>query len=194
MLQLNRLPFVLGLTIWDLSLSSEADPDFNEFACVISSWNSNKSPVRNTALFTAPLHQLLTEDCGEMRRQPVLGRHRGVVLINDLLVATFGLRLLLRDTGRLQRRTGGAGGSRLIPELFRLLLNIRRTGVFGREMEVLGSSVTADAAESGTVAVVAADDDADEEFNSSWELSLDEEQLQKRNSEALSWSCGLVAK
>lgn len=93
--------------------------------------------------------------------------------MNDLLVATFGFKLLLRDTGKLQRRTGGAGGSRLMPVLFKLLLllfNSLRTGVFGREMEVLGGVCSA---------VLLVDEEADE-FNSSWELSLDEEQLQMR--------------
>lgn len=75
----------------------------------------------------------------------MLGLHSGVVLINDLLPdteeeavdpATF--RLLLRDTGRLHLRMGGAGGSRLIPE-FPFAAMIFLTGVFGSEMEDLCS-------------------------------------------------------
>lgn len=143
--------------------------------------------IADTALSTIVSSSLIiTEVCGEIRRQPVLGRQRGVVLMKDLLVATFGFKLLLRDTGKLQRRIGGAGGNRLIPELL-LLLNILRTGVFGREMEVLCSASTVEVllvvvvvAELPllTLAVVAFDEDADE-FNSSWELSLEEEQLEQ---------------
>ena len=118
----------------------------------------------------------------------MLGRHRGVVLMNDLLVATFGFKLLLRDTGKLQRRSGGAGGNRLQPELLLLLVRILRTGVFGREMEVL-CSVAAAAAAATTEEVVVAlldvfvpdvlDEDADE-LSRSCELSLEEEQLKGR--------------
>lgn len=95
--------------------------------------------------------------------------------MNDLLPFPFGFKLLLRDTGKLQRRTGGAGGNRLNPLLLLLLLRILRTGVFGREMEVLCSASVAVV----LVVVVAADDDP-EEFNSSCELSLEEEQLEEK--------------
>lgn len=120
----------------------------------------------------------LTSVCGEIRRHPVLGLHRGVVLMYDLLVA-FGFKLLLRDTGRLQRRTGGAGGgNRLIPDP-RLLLNILRTGVFGREMEVLGCRCWNCCNCSNWAVPLVVDDDPVEESSSSWELSLEEEQLHK---------------
>lgn len=107
------------------------------------------------------------------------------MLMKDLLVATFGFKLLLRDTGKLQRRIGGAGGNRLIPELL-LLLNILRTGVFGREMEVLCSASTVEvlllvAVPLLTFAVVVAFDEDADEFNNSWELSLEEEQLKWQN-------------
>lgn len=107
--------------------------------------------------------------------------------MNDLLVATFGFKLLLRDTGKLQRRSGGAGGNRLQPELLLLLVRILRTGVFGREMEVL-CSVAATAAATTEEVVVALldvfvpdvlDEDADE-LSRSCELSLEEEQLKGR--------------
>lgn len=119
-----------------------------------------------------------TEDCGEIRRHPVLGLHKGVVLMKDLLPVTLDvddplvefklLKLLLRDTGKLHLRTGGAGGRRLP-----FAANIFRTGVFGKEMEVRSWIWCLVCCRFGCPSAV---EDVDES-NKSCELSLDEEQL-----------------
>lgn len=79
LLLLNRLPFVLGLTIWVLSLSSAVDPSFNEFACVISSCELNRtrtvnSIIHNHPLPSTPTHLCLRRDSSPSSAGPPQGR------------------------------------------------------------------------------------------------------------------------
>lgn len=77
LLLLNRLPFVLGLTIWVLSLSSAVDPSFNEFACVISSCELNRTRTVNSIIHNhshPPTHLCLRRDSSPSSAGPPQGR------------------------------------------------------------------------------------------------------------------------